>query len=222
MLDINTTSRLLSQYSMLRELGVADQDALFATANVLSVPAGAIVFDECQPCQGFPLLLSGSIRIIKASANGRELPLYRVFPGDSCILSSSCLLGRANYQARGIAELDTVMVAIAPDMFEKLLATHKPFQDYIFGMFSERLTDLMQLLSAVAFRKLDQRLAALLANKPSPFQVTHQALADELGSVREIVSRLLKSFAEKGWIRLEREQIEIVDANSLAEYCSPQ
>ncbi|WP_237247984.1 Crp/Fnr family transcriptional regulator [Sideroxyarcus emersonii] len=207
---------------MLRELSTADRDALFATANVVNVPAGAIVFDECQPCQGFPLLLSGNIRIIKASANGRELPLYRVSPGDSCILSSSCLLGRANYQARGIAELDTVMVALSPDMFEKLLAVHKPFQDYIFGMFSERLADLMQLLSAVAFQKLDQRLAALLANKPSPFQTTHQALADELGSVREIVSRLLKSFAEKGWIRLEREQIEIVEANSLTEYCSLQ
>ncbi|BCK86825.1 CRP-like cAMP-activated global transcriptional regulator [Sideroxyarcus emersonii] len=222
MLDIDTTSRLLSQYPMLRELSTADRDALFATANVVNVPAGAIVFDECQPCQGFPLLLSGNIRIIKASANGRELPLYRVSPGDSCILSSSCLLGRANYQARGIAELDTVMVALSPDMFEKLLAVHKPFQDYIFGMFSERLADLMQLLSAVAFQKLDQRLAALLANKPSPFQTTHQALADELGSVREIVSRLLKSFAEKGWIRLEREQIEIVEANSLTEYCSLQ
>ncbi len=222
MLDIDTTSRVLSQYAMLRELSAADRDALFASANELSIPAGAIVFDECQPCQGFPLLLSGSIRIIKASANGRELPLYRVFPGDSCILSSSCLLGRANYRARGIAELDTVMVAISPDMFEKLLAQHKPFQDYIFGMFSERLADLMQLLSAIAFQKLDQRLAALLANKPSPFQTTHQALADELGSVREIVSRLLKSFAEKGWIRLEREQIEIVEANSLTEYCSLQ
>lgn len=217
MLD-NDIKSLLLQYPMLRELDAADRSALLATASVLHLPAGTIVFDEHQPCQGFPMLLSGSIRIIKSSANGRELHLYRVFPGDSCILSSSCLLGRSDYHARGITESNSVIVAISPAMFERLLSMHKPFQDYIFGMFSERLNDLMQLLSAISFQKLDQRLAGLLANKSSPLYTTHQALADELGSVRVIVSRLLKSFAEQGWIKLGREHIEIVDAGSLSKF----
>ena len=96
-----------------------------------------------------------------------------------------------------------------------MLSQYEPFRDYIFSLFSERLTDLMQLVSAVAFQKLDQRLAALLIGKPNPMHITHQALADELGSVREIVSRLLKNFADQGWVRLGREQIEVVDASAL-------
>ncbi len=218
MIDKNTQSRLLLQYPMLRELAAADQAALLATASVLQLPAGTLVFDENQPCQGFPLLLSGSVRIIKTSSNGRELQLYRVVSGECCILTSSCLLGYTHYNARGIAELDTTMIVLSPAMFEKLLSIHKPFRDHIFGQFSERLTELMQLVSEVAFQKLDQRLAALLTHKPSPIKTTHQALADELGSVREIVSRLLKNLAEQGWIKLGRERIEIVDADALNRF----
>jgi CRP/FNR family transcriptional regulator len=191
---------------------------LLGSLMMLRVPAGTVVFDENQACQGFPLLLSGSIRVIKSAANGRELQLYRVVSGDSCILTSSCLLGHENYHARGIAELDSEMVVISPGMFEKLLSMHKPFRDYIFSRFSERITDLMQLVSAVAFQKLDQRLATLLVNKSNPIIATHQGLADELGSVREIISRLLKNFAELGWIKLGREKIEIVDIVALKKF----
>ena len=220
MLDNHVHEKLLQHYPMLRELPAAQLDDLLSNAASMSVPAGTVMFDENQPCQGFPLLLSGSVRVIKAAANGRELQLYRVCPGESCILTSSCLLGHAPYHARGIAETDTELVALSPATFKKLLSTHEAFRDYIFGLFSERLTDLMQLVSAVAFQKLDQRLAALLAAKPSPIYITHQALADELGSVREIVSRLLKNFAEQGWIRLGREQIDIIHATALKNFCS--
>lgn len=218
MLDNDTQLRLFHQYPMLNTLPGTSLAELMGSLGMLRIPAGTVVFDENQPCQGFPLLLSGSIRVIKAAANGRELQLYRVVSGDSCILTSSCLLGHVHYHARGIAELDSEMLVISPDMFEKLLSIHKPFRDYIFSLFSERLTDLMQLVSAVAFQKLDQRLAVLLANKPSPIHATHQALADELGSVREIVSRLLKNFAEQGWIKLGREQIEIIDVAALNKF----
>lgn len=215
MLDSNTQALLLQHYPMLQSLPASQLEDLQAGAAFMRVPAGTVMFDENQPCQGFPLLLSGNIRIIKAAASGRELQLYRVSPGESCILTSSCLLGHTPYHARGIAETETEVVALSPATFKKLLSTHEPFRDYIFSLFSERLTDLMQLVSAVAFQKLDQRLAALLVAKTSPIHITHQALADELGSVREIVSRLLKNFAEQGWVRLGREQIEIADAAAL-------
>ena len=218
MLSVEIQSRLLQQYPMLRELPAADQEELLATASALHLPAGTVVFDENQPCQGFPLLLSGSIHVIKAAPNGRELQLYSVNPGESCILTSSCLLGYAKYKARGIAKQDVAMIVLQPSAFRKLVSIHEPFRNYIFSLFSERLTDLMQLVSAVAFQKLDQRLAALLVAKPAPIHATHQALADELGSVREIVSRLLKNFAEQGWIKLGREHIEIVDAAALKKF----
>lgn len=220
MLTGDTREHLLQHYPMLRGLPAAELDALMAAANVMRLPSGTVVFDENQPCQGFPLLLSGSVKVVKRSSNGRELQLYRVGPGESCILTSSCMLGHAPYHARGMTEQDVQMVVLSPNGFKALVATHEPFRDYIFGLFSERLTDLMQLVTAVAFQKLDQRLAALLVSRPNPIGTTHQALADELGSVREIVSRLLKNFAEQGWIRLGREQIEVVNPAALQKFSS--
>ena len=220
MLDSHTQSRPLQQYPMLRELPAADQAELLAAASVMHLPAGTVVFDEDQPCQGFPLLLSGNIRVIKAAPNGRELQLYRVTPGESCILTSSCLLGHTRYHARGIAEQALEIVVLPAASFNTLLGSHEAFRSYVFHLFSDRLTDLMQLVSAVAFQKLDQRLANLLVSKPSPIHITHQALADELGSAREIVSRLLKGFAEQGWVKLGREQIAITDAPALKRFAA--
>ena len=218
MIDPATQIELLRHYPMFAALPQTELDVLLSNATVMRLPVGTVVFDENQPCQGFPLLLSGNIRVIKAAANGRELQLYRVCPGESCILTSSCLLGHAAYSARGIVDQDVQMVTLPVPLFRTLLSSSDAFRDYIFSLFSERLTDLMQLVSAVAFQKLDQRLAALLAAKSSPLQTTPQALADELGSVREIVSRLLKNFAEQGWVRLGREQIDIVDAAALKRF----
>jgi CRP/FNR family transcriptional regulator, anaerobic regulatory protein len=215
MLDSETQFRLLQQYPMLRELPAADQEELQASASVMHLASGTVVFDENQSCQGFPMLLTGSIHVIKAAPSGRELQLYSVDPGESCILTSSCLLGYAKYKARGVAKPDTDLVVFPPATFRKLISVHEPFRNYIFSLFSERLTELMQLVTAVAFQKLDQRLANLLVNKPSPIHTTHQALADELGSAREIVSRLLKGFAEQGLVKLGREQIEVTDTTAL-------
>ena len=218
MLNSAMLARLLESYPMLRDVPATELESLLSQAHCIQLPAGAIVFDENQPCQGFPLIVSGSVRVIKTAANGRELQLYRVACGESCILTSSCLLGHSPYHARGITEEDVEMIVLPPKAFRALVAGHDAFRDYIFGLFSERLTELMQLVTAVAFQKLDQRLATLLIAKQNPIRVTHQALADELGSVREIVSHLLKNFAEQGWVKLGREQIEVIDADALKRF----
>jgi len=210
-----TRDLLLSSYPMLRDLPPATLDDLLANASHMKVPAGAMMFDENQPCMGFPLLLSGSARVIKAAPNGRELHLYYVLPGEACILTSSCLLGKSHYQARGLVVEPLELVVLPPTTFRALFSTSESFREHVFSRFSERLSDLLQLVSAVTFQKLDQRLAASLAAKPTPIRTTHQALADELGSVREIVSRLLKNFADQGWVRLGREQIDVVDGPAL-------
>ena len=200
---------------MLASLAPGELDRLLAAATYMKLPAGAVMFDEGEPCRGFALLLSGTARIVKAAPNGRELHLYDVAPGDSCILTSGCLLGRSNYSARGTARTDIEVVILTPASFLQAFASLESFRDQIFARFSERMADLLQLVSAVAFQRLDQRLASVLIAKQSPIRVTHQALADELGSLREMVSRLLKNFAEQGWVRLGREHIEIIDASGL-------
>jgi CRP/FNR family transcriptional regulator, anaerobic regulatory protein len=186
-------------------------DRVLAGAVVRTVPAGAVLFDEKSACQAFPMIVEGSVRVVKTAPSGRELQLYRVLPGESCILSTGCMLGSAPYSAKGIAELELTFVALPPALFHKLIAEHEPFRNYVFGLFAERITELMQLVEAVAFHKLDQRLATLLLGKGKTIHTTHQQLADELGSVREIVSRLLKTFAEQGLVSIGREEIEIVN-----------
>jgi len=201
-------------YPVLGELPDELRTRIAATIQPMSVPGGTVLFDERQPCQGFPFVLSGCIRVLKRAANGRELPLYKVLPGESCIITSSCLLGHADYNARGVTEGKTRLVLLPRPLFDALLQT-PAFRDFVFGLFAERIADLMQLVEEVAFRKLDQRLANLLLGKGRLLNVTHQQLADELGSVREMVSRLLKGFAEQGLVRLGREQIEILDPAGL-------
>lgn len=121
-------------------------------------------------------------------------------PGGSCIITSSCLLGHTDYNARGIAESPLTLQVPVP-LFSRLMREHTPFRDFVFHLFAERISELMQLVEEVAFARLDQRLAkALLAREAATLNLTHQQLADELGSVREIVSRLLKGFAAQGLV----------------------
>jgi CRP/FNR family transcriptional regulator len=208
------TERLESRYPVLAALSAPAHSRLLHSAQWMRVPAGAMLFDDRQSCEGFPFIVEGSVRVSKCAPSGRELPLYRVGPGETCIISSSCLLGHEDYNARGVTEADTLLMLLPKPVFDELMG-ERPFRDFVFHLFAERIADLMQLIEEVAFRKLDQRLAALLLGKGRFLHVTHQQLADELGSVREIVSRLLKSFADQGLVRLGREQVEILDPAGL-------
>lgn len=187
----------------------------------MHLPAATQVFAEHQPCQGFPLLVEGSIKVVKLAASGRELMLYRVQPGGSCIISTSCLLGHTDYNARGIAETPLTLLVLPLPEFSRLIVEHAPFRDFVFHLFTDRIAELMQLVEEVAFARLDQRLAKLLlARQSDVINATHQQLADELGSVREIVSRLLKGFAAQGMVTLGREQIAVVDRAGLQKLAS--
>ena len=221
-MDVEGVKRkLLELYPAFADMPEALSAYVLDNAVLRQVPAGTVMFDERNPCQAFPMVLEGGIRVTKVAPTGRELQLYRVGPGESCILSTSCLLGTVPYTARGAADSEVTVLALPAPVFDRLIAEHQPFRSYVFGLFAERIVDLMQLVEAVAFQKLDQRLAALLLGKGKVIRVTHQALADELGSVREIVSRLLKSVAEQGLVSLGREQIEIVDPARLRRVAAP-
>lgn len=211
--------RLTELYPALKNLPDAARDRLAATGVEVRLPAGAVVFDERQSCKGFPFVLEGSIRVVKPAPNGRELPLYRVTSGETCIISTSCLLGTQAYNARGVAESDCRLLLLPTAVFESLLG-QPVFRAFVFHLFADRIADLMQLIDEVAFKRLDQRLAGVLLGKGSCLKTTHQQLADELGSGREIVSRLLKGFSEQGLVRLGREQIDILDPAGLRTVAS--
>jgi len=207
-------SELRTLYPAFDGLGEAALGRVLEQAQVLHVPAGTPMFGEGSPCRQFPLVLEGTIRVAKAS-DGRELQLYRVTPGESCVLTSSCLVGSRDYPASGVVERDARLVVLPKPVFDELLATHAPFRQYVFSLFAERLTDMMTLVEAVAFHKLDRRIAAALLGRGKVVALTHQQLADELGSVREIVTRVLRGFADQGWVQLGRGTIEVLDAPAL-------
>lgn len=207
---------LLRRFPVFSQLSALQLDQLVKGAQVLRVPAGGVLFDAGQPCRGFPLVLEGSVRVSKGSPGGREILLYRVEPGQGCILSGGCLIGHSDYSARGIAEEDVTLLSLPAELFQKLMVEAEPFRRFVFSLYGERLSEMMELVDAVAFRKLDQRLAQLLVQRGPVLELTQQKLADELGSVREIVSRLLRSFESRGWVTLERERITVRDPRALA------
>ena len=210
--------RLLERFPLFSEAPPALLDELVGSAQEIRAPAGSLLFDERQPCAGFPLVLEGEIRVTKAAPSGRGILLYRVGPGEGCILSGGCLLGDSSYAATGVADTDVRLLRIPPAVFQKLMLQSEPFRRFVFGMYGERLAEVMQLVEAVAFQRLDARLAQLLVRRGPVVQATHQSLADELGSVREIVSRLLRSFEERGWVRLERERVTLLDLKALSAH----
>lgn len=212
-------ARLDQRYPMLARLPASARRLVLDSAHWAHVPAGQLLFDDHQACEGFPFVIDGSVRVVKCAPNGRELPLYRVSAGETCVISSSCLLGKEDYNARGVTERDTVLMLLPRAVFETLLG-EPVFRDFVFHLFAERIADLMQLIEEVAFQRLDQRLAAVLLGKGRVLRITHQQLADELGSGREFVSRLLKGFSDQGLVKLSREQIEIVDASGLRSIAS--
>ncbi len=207
---------LLARYPVLQSLPEADFERLLAEGALRKATAGAVLFDESQPCTGFPFVLEGAVGVSKYGDGGREIQLYRVEAGDSCILSSSCLLGAVSYNAHGVALADSTLFVLPAPTFKRLLDGSPAFRSYVFSLFAGRLADLMQTVDEVAFKRLDVRLARLLLRRGPSINATHQQLADELGSVREIVSRIIRGFAEQGLVRTGREQIEVLDRAGLA------
>lgn len=179
-----------------------------------SVPVGAVLFGENAPCQGFPLVLDGEVKVSRHSGDGRSLELYRVLPGELCLVSSASLFRGQPLMAQGIATKPTTLLLIPPTVFTQWLET-PAFRNNVLGLFAERMADLAGLVDAVAFHRLDQRLAAALLGRGPDLALTHQALADELGTVREIITRLLRRFEREGWVELSRERVHISNSAAL-------
>lgn len=192
------------------------EDRVRSRMQRLTAPAGHVLFGETNPCQGLVLLTEGTVRAAKQSEDGREVMLYRLHPGEYCALTIGCLLGHAVYPAAGIADSDVVGYLIPQDVFHELIDKDPGFRREVFAVFSQRLAETMALVEAVTFHRLDQRLArALLEQEEDVIETTHQRLAEELGSVREIVSRLLKGFENEGLIEIGRGRLEVLDRGGL-------
>lgn len=186
-------------------------------ARRLELPAGARVFSPGDPCSAWLLVESGAIRVQMTADTGREILLYRVEPGESCVLTTACLLGQDVYSAEGLVESDAVGIAVPTPVFRRLLDDYPTFRDMVFMGFGRRITDILMTLEDAVFHRIDERLARLLLRRGGDggFEATHQDLAVDLGSAREVVSRQLKAFERGGLIGLERGRISLRDRAGL-------
>ena len=196
------------------QLGGLEQSLSDIAAGAQTVPAGTVLFSDKDPCRGFPLLLAGEVRVFRPSPDGRSLELYRLSPGEMCLVSSAALFRTQPLAADAVATRPTRLVMVPPAAFRSWLE-HPGFRDFVLGLFAERMADLTALVDAVAFQRLDRRLAAALLGHGPELAVTHQDLADVLGTVREMITRLLRRFEREGWIELSRERVRIRDSAAL-------
>lgn len=215
---MNTTAlkaELLALFPVFAGMPAAELDRVVGAALVRTVKSGARLFSSGSPCSGFPMLLRGTVRVTRTHPQGREVQLYRVKPGESCIMSTGCLLGNVEYGATGTAESELTLIVLPPALFNRLMADNPAFRQYVFALFSERLAGMMELVEAVAFQRLDRRLAALLLERGEVVHASQQKLADDLGTVREMVGRVLRNFEDRGLVAIGREQIRILEPERL-------
>ena len=192
-------------------------DKLLASAQIVKLEQGRFVFHAGDMCEAFLLLLDGEVRVQLTSAGGREITLYRIGRGGSCILTTSCLLSNENYPAEAIAESDVEALAIPISSFQDALEESQWFRRFVFDGFSMRLTSVIQKIEHIAFTSIDARLAAVLLelDRKGVQKVTHQDIAVELGTAREVVSRHLKRFESHGWVQLGRGKVTLVDRDRI-------
>ncbi|WKZ38065.1 MAG: Crp/Fnr family transcriptional regulator [Anaerolineales bacterium] len=214
MIDTSQFKRIAQSLSILQQAGASFAREFQQSAFMASIPAGRDVFLEGDRVEAIALLISGVVRVYKSGETGREITLYRFGSGSSCILSANAILSQRTFPAIATVEQDAEAVMIPSEIFREWVQRHDLWREFVFDLLSQRLLTVMAVIDEVAFQRMDRRVASLLLDQgktQNPMQITHQEIAAELGSSREVISRLLEDFVSDGSIRSGRGVIEILD-----------
>lgn len=223
MQNTNINISWLEQFPDLNDLDQTAKDLLTKYIRIVEAPIGTIGYREGTPCGAYVMRLAGQSRVYKMSASGREILLYRVTAGETCVITTTCLLGNSDYPASTIVEEPIRDVLIPAAAFHQLMIDSAVFRKFVMTNYGALISDLIVLLDEVAFHSLDARLAKVLLDaKSSQITRTHQQIADELGTAREVISRQLKRLELKGAVSLGRGQVEIINRNALEKLANSQ
>ena len=218
MLEQKHIDRIANTIPFLREPGSQLALDFRRSAFYARIPAGRDIFVEGDRVDGIALLMSGIVRVYKIGENGREITLYRFGEGESCVITANAILNIQDFPAIAVVEQDAEAVMVPADDFIDWVRRYDPWRNFVFHLNAQRLTSVMEVVDAVAFQRMDRRLAGFLVERARVgrrIETTHQVIANELGSSREVVSRLLEDFAGRGFVRLGRGEIEVVDLAGL-------
>lgn len=184
----------------------------------VELPVGQTVFQPGFFCENFLFIIQGTVRVDHLSEDGREIVLYRLGAGETCVITTACLLSGDAYTAQGVTETDVTAMAVPKKIFNQLLNTSPVFRDLVFVTFGQRITGLMSVIEAVAFQRIEKRLSKRLldlSDQENIVRLSHQELAVELGSAREVISRRLKEWENSGLVTLQRGCITLTDLAAL-------
>ncbi|KAA1191897.1 Crp/Fnr family transcriptional regulator [Pseudohalioglobus sediminis] len=188
------------------------------SAREVSVDAGAMLFRQGESCDHYYIVSEGEIKVFARSPRGREVVLYRVRPGDICILTTSCILSGSRYPAEAIVESSVTAVAIPKSDFNELMAQSEAFRTFVLESFGQRLSGLISLIEQVTLESIEYRLAQYLllhADENDVVSSTQEGIALEIGSAREVISRHLREFSNLGWTQVSRGRVKVIDRAAL-------
>ncbi|MEL6362288.1 MAG: Crp/Fnr family transcriptional regulator [Pseudomonadota bacterium] len=194
------------------------RDRLLAIARVRTYPRGHRLFGPDNVPDSLIFLYEGTIRVSQSSDTGREIVLYRLQSGESCVLTTACMLAEETYNAEGVAETDFVGITLPKTEFVHLVAEEPAFRQFVLAAYSRRLIDLLRVVDDVAFGRIDVRLAdrlLTLVGDDNEISATHAQIASELGTAREVISRVLHDFQKRGLVAQARGRIAIIDTPAL-------
>lgn len=217
-MESHTRTQLLARYPAFAALEPASWQNILHNQKRIILHPGKVVFRNGEPCEYFLLLLEGAVRVQRTSSEGHEIALYHLKPGQICELATACLLTGQPYPVEAVAEIQSEILLLAKEQFHALLSTAVPFQREVFKAINEGLSSLVTLVEEIAFEPLDRRLAQkllALAGDGQNVKATHYAIAAELGTAREVISRLLKTLERRQLVHCRRGQIELRDIDAL-------
>jgi len=213
-------SNWIDRFMGLSQLKPELREVLVSRSKVVTLAPDTVIFGPDKTPENLLLLLEGTVRVQQLSEGGREIVLYRVNAGESCVMTTACLLAYDDYSAEGIAETEVTAAAIPRTVFEELISTSETFRRFVFTAYSRRITDLFQVIEDIAFQRMDIRLAQRLLELSRDGDViksTHQKMAAELGTAREVISRQLQEFQRREWVAQSRGTITLLDKTALGQ-----
>ena len=214
MLDPEQFTRILNVLQFLQRANADIKHEFQRSAYLARIPEGRDIFIQGDHVDSIALLISGVVRVYKIGEMGREITLYRFGNSESCILTANAILDQTTFPAVAVVESDAEAVMIPAETFRDWVRRYDFWREFVFDLLSQRLSSVMTIVDEVVFRRMDARIAALLWNRARPagrIRITHQEIAAELGTSREVVSRILEGFASAGLIGSSRGEVELLD-----------
>ncbi len=202
------------------QLTPAQQTRLSEAARPRAFSAGELIHNGDADCVGLLLVKSGRLRVFILSEDGREITLYRLLPGEICLFSASCMMPQIAFAVTVTAEAPSEVLVLPPDVYKAVMAESAPLANFTNELIAARFSDVMWLIEQILWKSFDRRLAAFLLAEAklehsATLHLTHEAIANHMGTAREVVTRMLRYFQGEGWVKLARGTLQLTDEPSL-------